>query len=157
MIKKILQVVLSVPAVIMVYIPIILVLLEFGRIPLIENNWVRNTTAFILFWGGWFVWAWCYQLLSTKGEGTPLPNAAEPTTKLVREGPYKLVRNPMTMSLWVILFGEAVYFGSFALYGWTGLVIIVSVYYILKIEEPRMLEKFGQRYMEYRVDVHRFL
>lgn len=157
MLKKVLRVFLSMPAVILFYIPIILVLLEFGKISNPNNNWLRDTSAFILFWGGWFIWTWCFQLLRVQGEGMPLPNAPQPTTKLVREGPYRLVRNPMTMSLWAILFGEAIYFGSIALYGWTVLVAIVSIYYILKIEEPKMLEQFGQRYMEYRADVHRFL
>lgn len=156
MTKKFLKILFSIPVVALVYVPIILLLIEFHHIPKSHNNWLQDSLAFLLFWGGWFIWLWCFKLLKTKGEGEPLPMAGIPTNKLVREGPYKYVRNPMSVAVWAILLGEAVYFNSIFLCLWTVLVIVAVIYYVVKIEEPQMFDSFGQRYMEYRADVKRF-
>lgn len=153
--KKILRMFFSIPAALMIYVPIILLLIEYGHIPLPEYEWMRYTAAFILFWGGWAVWGWASYELSTKGKGTPLP--AEPTEVLVRSGPYKYVRNPMVLSTIAVLFGEALYFDALYLYMWIAAVVIFYAVYIPRYEEPRLLEKFGQRYMEYRADVDRYI
>ncbi|PYT52963.1 MAG: isoprenylcysteine carboxylmethyltransferase family protein, partial [Acidobacteria bacterium] len=50
-----------------------------------------------------------------RGKGTPLP--IDPPKKLVVEGPYGLVRNPMYWSVASVMLGEAAVFHSVALAG----------------------------------------
>jgi len=45
-----------------------------------------------------------------RGEGTPLP--MDPPKKLVVEGPYRIVRNPMYWSVAFVMLGEATVFHS---------------------------------------------
>lgn len=153
--KKILQRLFSIPAALMFYVPIILLFIEYGHIPFPEYEWMRYTAAFIFFWGGWAVWGWASYALRVKGRGTPLP--VEPTEVLVTTGPYKYVRNPMVLATIAVLFGEALYFNAAGLYIWIAAVVVFYAIYIPRYEEPRLLEKFGQRYMEYRADVDRYI
>lgn len=152
--KKFLHIVFAMPLIIMLYIPIILLFIEYLRIPYPVYNLFRFSTAFILFYSGIALWIWCYHILKVEGEGTAMP--ANPTQQLVRIGPYKYVRNPMVISVWAILLGEALYFNSLYLYIWTGLIFVASLIVIPKYEEPYLLKKFGQRYMEYRAEVRRW-
>src|SRR2546422_6386781 len=57
-----------------------------------------------------------------RGKGTPLP--LDPPKKLVVEGPYGVVRNPMYWSVAFVMFGEAAVFHSRAL---AGLAIVFFV------------------------------
>jgi protein-S-isoprenylcysteine O-methyltransferase Ste14 len=50
---------------------------------------------------------------AVRGKGTPLP--LDPPKKLVVEGPYRMVRNPMYWGVGSVVFGEAAIFHSVAL------------------------------------------
>jgi len=50
---------------------------------------------------------------AVRGKGTPLP--LDPPKKLVVEGPYRIVRNPMYWSVASVMLGEAAVFHSTAL------------------------------------------
>lgn len=151
---KKLRIIFAIPLIIMIYMPIILLLAEYFHIPYPSYNLWRYTVAFILFYGGIAMWIWCSRLLKIKGEGTAMPT--DPTQQLVRVGPYKHIRNPMALSVWAILLGEALYFNSLYLYIWTVLIVLLFLIFIPKYEEPNLLKKFGQRYMEYRAEVPRW-
>lgn len=152
--KKFLQIILSVPVVMMIYVPIILLCLEYGKLPSFPLSFEQNMLAFVLFWSGCGIWGWCFYLFRKEGRGSPLPN--NPAKQLIKSGPFKFSRNPMIIALWAILLGETIAFESLYLFVWTALIVVASILYIIRIEEPQLLEKFGQRYMEYRADVRRF-
>jgi protein-S-isoprenylcysteine O-methyltransferase Ste14 len=97
--------------------------------------------AFILI--GWSV------LTFLRAKGTPVP--LNPPPKLVTTGPYAYVRNPMLTGVFALLFGIGVLLGSISLVViFTPLFIIVNVWELKAIEEPELLKRLGQDYIEYR-------
>jgi len=90
-----------------------------------------------------------------RGNGTPLP--LDPPKKLVVEGPYRVVRNPMYWSVLFVLLGEAAIFHSVAL-AELALAFFVGVnLFVLFFEEPSLRQKFGAEYEEYCRRVPRWL
>jgi protein-S-isoprenylcysteine O-methyltransferase Ste14 len=90
-----------------------------------------------------------------RGKGTPLP--LDPPKKLVVEGPYRIIRNPMYWGVGSVILGEAAVFHSVAL---TELAIIFAggvVLFVLFVEEPVLKRKFGAEYEEYCRRVPRWL
>ena len=97
--------------------------------------------AFILI--GWSV------LVFLKAKGTPVP--LNPPPQLVTTGPYAYVRNPMLTGVFALLFGIGVLLGSFSLLViFTPLFIFINVWELKAIEEPELLKRLGQDYVEYR-------
>lgn len=99
------------------------------------------TTA---FWG-----------FAVRGKGTPLP--LDPPKKLVVEGPYRVVRNPMYWAVALVMFGEALVFRSLALAGWAAGLFAGAILFVLLVEEPSLKRKFGEEYEAYRRQVPRWL
>jgi protein-S-isoprenylcysteine O-methyltransferase Ste14 len=94
---------------------------------------------------------WSAAVMSTLGDGTPLPSAMP--NRLVIAGPYRWVRNPMAVS--GIVQGAAV---GFILQSW--LVVAYAVvgslvwnYAIRPHEESDLLERFGEEFRQYRATV----
>ncbi len=98
---------------------------------------------------------WTVSLFATEGSGTLAP--WDPTTRLVVEGPYRHVRNPMISGVLFILLGEAVLFGSVALLAWFAVVFAVNALYFPLVEEPGLESRFGEEYRTYRAHVRRWL
>jgi protein-S-isoprenylcysteine O-methyltransferase Ste14 len=89
------------------------------------------------------------------GKGTIMP--WDPSHRLVVAGIYQYVRNPMILSVIMIVAGEALLFASI----WLGLVALIffainHVYFILS-EEPGLEKRFGEEYMEYKKNVPRWI
>ena len=82
-----------------------------------------------------------------RGKGTPLP--LDPPKKLVIEGPYRVVRNPMYWGVGSIVLGEAEIFHSLALVELAGVFAVGVILFVLLIEEPELRRKFGEEYEEY--------
>jgi protein-S-isoprenylcysteine O-methyltransferase Ste14 len=90
-----------------------------------------------------------------RGKGTPLP--LDPPKKLVVEGPYRIVRNPMYWSVASVMLGEAAVFHSPALANLVLVFLVGVVLFVLSIEEPALKQKFGAEYEEYCRRVPRWL
>ena len=106
----------------------------------------------ILLWGGVIFCLWAYFSLMREGEAE-VKNFRLNSRKLVTEGPYRFVRNPMALGTGAILVGEALYFGSWYIFIWALVVIEVMSYYITHVEEYKLANKFGQSYINYKLDV----
>jgi protein-S-isoprenylcysteine O-methyltransferase Ste14 len=89
------------------------------------------------------------------GRGTLAP--WDPTRRLVVEGPYRRVRNPMISGVVIVLFGEALAFWSTALLLWALSVFVVNAVYLPLVEEPGLERRFGPDYDRYRAHVPRWL
>ena len=77
--------------------------------------------------------------------------------RLVQEGLYRFSRNPMYVSVLLVIFGQALRFGSWSIteYGllaWLWFHIVVVL-----LEEPHLREERGPSYDEYRRHVPRWL
>lgn len=84
-----------------------------------------------------------------KAKGTPVP--LNPPPRLVTTGPYAHVRNPMLTGVFALLFGIGTLLGSGSLlFILTPLFILINVWELKAIEEPELVKRLGQDYVEYR-------
>ena len=95
------------------------------------------------------------RLFARIGRGTLAP--WDPTRKLVAEGVYRHVRNPMISGVFFVLTGEAIATGSFPIACWAALFITVNAIYIPLWEEPGLARRFGEEYEMYRANVPRWI
>lgn len=89
------------------------------------------------------------------GKGTLAP--WDPTRQLVTAGPYAYVRNPMILSVFCMLVGEALLFASRSIGVWAALFIVINTLYFVLSEEPGLCRRFGGKYEEYRQHVPRWI
>jgi protein-S-isoprenylcysteine O-methyltransferase Ste14 len=94
-------------------------------------------------------------LFKVVGKGTLAP--WNPPQRLVVQGIYRYVRNPMITGVCAVLLGEGIVLGSLPLLLWFGLCVLVNVIYIPRVEEPGLLERFGASYREYSRHVPRWI
>ncbi len=81
------------------------------------------------------------------GRGTPAP--FDPPRRLVVQGPYRFVRNPMYIGAGFALAGAALFYQSFGLLGYMGVLFLVTHLFVAAYEEPTLRRTFGKEYMEY--------
>jgi protein-S-isoprenylcysteine O-methyltransferase Ste14 len=89
------------------------------------------------------------------GLGTPAPIA--PTKTLVATGLHRYVRNPMYISVLLVVAGESLWYDSwpvarYALFLWLAFHLFVLVY-----EEPTLRRQFGDSYIAYCARTRRWL
>ena len=104
---------------------------------------------------GLAMWAWTVRLFAGIGKGTLAP--WDPTRRLVVEGPYRRVRNPMISAVLGILLGEAVLLGSIGIAIWATAFAAVNTAHFILGEEPGLERRFGDQYTEYKRHVPRWV
>ena len=90
-----------------------------------------------------------------RGKGTPAP--IDPPKKLVVEGPYLIVRNPMYWSVAFVIWGEALVFRSVALAEIAAAFFAATMVFVMLYEEPALRHTFGAEYEEYCRRVPRWI
>ena len=84
-----------------------------------------------------------------KVSGTPVPFNPPPT--LVDSGPYGYARNPMLTGVFLLLFGIGFAIKSLSLVVlFTPLYVLANVWELKEIEEPELIRRLGDEYLEYR-------
>jgi protein-S-isoprenylcysteine O-methyltransferase Ste14 len=96
-----------------------------------------------------------FRLLIKIGNGTIMPWDA--TKKLVIVSLYRFVRNPMILSILIILLGEATAFSSEWIYIAAVIFFIINTLYFRFSEEPGLEKRFGEEYLEYTRNVPRWM
>jgi protein-S-isoprenylcysteine O-methyltransferase Ste14 len=97
----------------------------------------------------------CIWEFAKRGRGTLSP--VDPPRELVVRGLYRYVRNPMYLSVTVILLGEVLLAWSRALLlYWAVWFVLVNVF-VTWYEEPALRHQFGEPYERYARDVRRWL
>ena len=81
----------------------------------------------------------------------------DPPRRLVVRGPYAYVRNPMISGVLFVLLGEALLLLSRPHLEWALICLLINAVYIPLLEEPMLLERFGDAYREYCRHVPRLL
>jgi protein-S-isoprenylcysteine O-methyltransferase Ste14 len=89
------------------------------------------------------------------GEGTPAP--WDPPRKLVIQGPYRYVRNPMITGAIFILLAEALLLGSIYILIWAGFFFTLNHFRFILAEEPGLEKRFGEEYIIYKKNVPRWI
>ncbi len=81
----------------------------------------------------------------------------KPPVKVVSDGPYKYVRNPMYLDIFLTALGLAVLFDSVLLLI-VDVVALTVIHFVIVLPEERKLEaRFGQEYLDYKRKVPRWV
>ncbi len=94
-------------------------------------------------------------LFKNLGKGSLAP--WNPPTKLVLQGPYLYVRNPMISGVGGMLLGEVILFLNDDLAFWLLIFCLANALYIPYSEEPGLLKRFGKDYEQYLKNVPRWI
>ncbi len=114
--------------------------------------WLIGLIPFIV---GAILYFWCAGAFTFIGKGTPAPIDAP--VFLVREGPYRWVRNPMYIGVLSVLLGEVILFHSLLLLVFMLLAGTAVHLFVVFYEEPSLRRHFGESYEAYLRTVPRWL
>jgi len=96
------------------------------------------------------------RLFATQGGGgTPAP--WDPIHRLIINGPYRHVRNPMLIGVITILFCEALFFYSLPMLVYACVFVLANTIYFPCSEEPALVKRYGDEYQRYLDNVPRWL
>jgi protein-S-isoprenylcysteine O-methyltransferase Ste14 len=98
---------------------------------------------------------WCFWDFTFKGGGTPLPT--DPPKQLVVSGLYRHVRNPIYVSVLLILLGHFLWFGNWSLLIYAGAAFMGTHLFVTLYEEPNLLKRFNGSYADYLNKVPRWI
>ena len=148
---------LILPVTFAVLIPSIFIL-KFNNHILAPNSFISEVMLsvgiFLILLGLGFV-IYTNKSFFKVGEGTLAP--WDPPKKLVLDGLYRYVRNPMISGLSMIILGESMIFSSIELFGFFLFVVILNHVYFVYSEEPGLIKRFGKDYIEYKKNVPRWI
>jgi protein-S-isoprenylcysteine O-methyltransferase Ste14 len=111
--------------------------------------------AYFFFFAGALIYLWCAWDFSVKGMGTPAPIGAP--KKLVVNGLYRLVRNPMYIGVFCLILSEVAISGSLQVLLYLVAVAVCVNLFVLFYEEPHLGEVFGEQYLDYCRRVPRWI
>ena len=146
--------------IVLVYITVPLAFAVFSRgldgifgFPALMPEQINLFLAAIALLVGIFWVSWAYSYLHFVGRGSPLEVfgvALYPTQNLVATGPYAYTRNPMVLGLLTLLLGIAFLMNSISAVVLIPILALIAVIYIKIYEEPGLVRRFGEDYVEYR-------
>lgn len=126
-------------------------------IPIVPNGFGNIVLAVLLFISGMIFAIWSNVDLFVMGKGGPTDVfnfAISPRTKhLVKTGPYRYSRNPMTFGMTAVYAAIACYVNSLITLLLVFLFMGVMAVYLRMTEEKRLLRDFGDEYREYTKEV----
>ena len=96
----------------------------------------------------------CFWNFIFDAKGSPLPGDQK---HLIVKGLYRYVRNPMYISWYLIIFGEALFFQSLDLLLYLSVWIVLLEIRVIFFEEPYWKKRFGETYEQYRKSVRRWI
>ena len=97
----------------------------------------------------------CIWEFARSGRGTLSP--VDPPRELVVRGLYRYVRNPMYLSVTMIVFGELLLTGSRGLLLYWVIWFVGVNLFVMGYEEPTLRRRFGESYERYTREVRRWL
>jgi len=97
----------------------------------------------------------CIWEFARSGRGTLAP--VDPPKELVVRGLYRYVRNPMYLSVTLIVLGEVLLARSRALLVYWAIWFAAVNLFVIGYEEPNLRRRFGESYERYRQRVNRWL
>jgi protein-S-isoprenylcysteine O-methyltransferase Ste14 len=98
---------------------------------------------------------WCIWEFFSEGRGTLAP--IDPPKYLVVRGLYRYVRNPMYVSVVIVLLGEAIFFMSVAILIEAVIFIVLAHLFVILYEESALRRQFGESYERYSQSVGRWI
>ena len=98
---------------------------------------------------------WCAREFYVNGHGTLAPWS--PPTVLARSGLYRWTRNPMYISVLLIVIGWSLGFNSGVLWAYAGVLAVAFHLRVLLSEEPYLARTFGDDWKAYKKRVPRWV
>jgi protein-S-isoprenylcysteine O-methyltransferase Ste14 len=124
------------------------------RLPRLRDGFWRFVgVPFVIL--GVAITSWGAMFLVIRGQGTADPN--HPPQVLVQQGPYGYTRNPLVIGAVLTLLGVGLRLRSLLLLLYVAALAPVLQFYHVRTEEPDLVERFGQAYLDYRQRVPRWL
>jgi protein-S-isoprenylcysteine O-methyltransferase Ste14 len=120
-----------------------------------NHNRAAHPVGFVLITLGIVALLWCVRDFYVSGKGTLAPWA--PPQRLVIIGLYRYSRNPMYVSVLLVLLGWAFTFGSVGLFVYTIAVLIAFHLRVVFGEEPWLARRYGSEWESYVSRVPRWL
>ena len=122
---------------------------------LVQQGWPRiHPWALPLLAWGYLQYKWVGVYRTRLGGGGP--GISVPPDRIVSEGPYRWVRNPMYLGHLIFFAGLALTLGS-----WIAAVVLAfhAVWFDRRVreDEERLLQRFGEPYREYCRRVKRWI
>ena len=141
------------PGTVAVYVPWRITRWRFGP-PLLGIPLVRGAGVLLLA-VGLPVLLDSFGRFAMEGLGTPAPLA--PTERLVVSGFYRYVRNPMYVSVTMVILGQGLLFGSVAVLQYGAAVWLAFHLFVLLYEEPVLRRRYREEYDRFVAEVPRWL
>jgi protein-S-isoprenylcysteine O-methyltransferase Ste14 len=129
--------------------------LTAGLVPYLLTGWnshhphavVQVAGATLTFAGAAFLLD-AFARFALQGLGTPSPTA--PTERLVVEGLYRYVRNPMYLAVTATILGQWLLLGRPVLLAYAIVFAAVTYAFVRGYEEPTLIARYGEQYERYR-------
>jgi protein-S-isoprenylcysteine O-methyltransferase Ste14 len=99
----------------------------------------------------------CGAMLSTRGIGTLRGKEWNLPVTLLVTGPFRFVRNPMSLAGFTLMVGIALWYRSTMALGFAALLFVLLHLVAVYVEEPGLERRFGDSYREYKRHVPRWL
>ena len=134
-----------------------------GLVPWLITGWRQpgdsvpwvDALGWLLVLAGAAVLAHAFVAFAWHGRGTPAP--AAPTERLVVEGAYRYVRNPMYVAVFAVVLGQVLLFESWGLFAYLVILSTAVTVFVRIYEEPTLHEVYGRSYEEFCANVPRWL
>jgi protein-S-isoprenylcysteine O-methyltransferase Ste14 len=97
-----------------------------------------------------------WSLRQLRAAGTPV-RGNQPTTVIVRTGPYRLSRNPIYLAFSLLQLGIAIWVNSLWVLATLGPAVLLVSCVVIPREEQYLERKFGAEYLEYKAGVRRWV
>jgi protein-S-isoprenylcysteine O-methyltransferase Ste14 len=110
--------------------------------------------ALVVIAVGAALYLWCVWIFAVVGRGTPGPWDAP--RRVVANGPYRWVRNPIYLAALLVVLGEAWLFLSLPLLVYAGAMAVLFHLFVIGYEEPTLTRRYGDAYLDYRSAVPRW-
>jgi len=81
----------------------------------------------------------------------------DPPSQLVTTGPYRWVRNPISVSVLVMVLGEAIMLSSTGIAAMFFIGFAIAQAQAVLLEEPLLEKRFGRQYLDYKSRVSRWM
>ena len=94
--------------------------------------------------------------ITLKKAGTHI-HIRHPTLTLVTHGPYQYSRNPMYLSLLLVITGLGLYYGALWVLACIPLIIFIVNNRVIQIEEQHLENLFGDNYAYYKANSRRWI
>ncbi|VVB93418.1 Phospholipid methyltransferase [uncultured archaeon] len=111
-------------------------------------------SGIILIIFGLIMPVWADSLFKKSGT-TIKPN--EIPTSLVTTGPYRITRQPIYSGMTAILLGEAIFLGSLITFIFPVIFAILMDVIFIPVEEKNLEIAFGEKYLDYKKKVRRWI